>query len=86
MTQCYTVNFSCLPQNSTLASTGYEIVLYRSQTHLKKSNMIYAVQRAFWDTKNMVTTQLFFVNLFGNAVFQIDPLVDQFQRQVDQSI
>ena len=48
--------------------------------------MSYAVQRAFWDTKNMATTQLFFVNLFGNAVFRIDPLVDQFQRQVVQSI
>ena len=58
-----------------------------ARTHLKKSNMIYVVQRAFRDTKtNMVTTQLFFVISFGNAVFRVAPLVDQFKRQVDQLI
>ena len=34
----------------------------------------------------MVTTQLFFVNLIGNAVFRVAQLVDQFKRRVDQSI
>ena len=48
--------------------------------------MSYVVQRAFRDTKNMVTTQLFFVNSFRNAVFRVAPLVDQLKRQVDQSI
>ena len=48
--------------------------------------MIYVVQRAFRDTKNLVTTQLFFVNSFGNAVFRVAPLNDQFKLQVDQSI
>ena len=46
--------------------------------------MSYVVQRAFRDTKNMVTTQLFFVNSF--RVFRVAPLVDQLKRQVDQSI
>ena len=31
MTQFYSVNFSRLPQNSSLASAGYEIVLNRGQ-------------------------------------------------------
>ena len=48
--------------------------------------MSYVVQRAVRDTKNMVTTQLFFVNSFGNAVFRVAPIVDQFKRQVDQSL
>ena len=48
--------------------------------------MSYVAQRAFRDTKNTVTSQLFFVNLFGNAVFRVGPLVDQFKHQVDQSI
>ena len=48
--------------------------------------MSYNLQRAFRDTKNMVTTRLFFVNSFGNAVFRVARLVDQFKRQVDQSI
>ena len=48
--------------------------------------MSYVVQRAFRDTKNMVTTQMFFVKSFRNAVFRVAPLVDQLKRQVDQSI
>ena len=48
--------------------------------------MSYVVQRAFRDTKNLATTQLFFVNSFENLVFRVAPLVDQFKRQVDQSI
>ena len=48
--------------------------------------MSYVVHRVFRDTKNMVTTQLFFDNSFGNAVFWVAPPVDQFKRQVDQSI
>ena len=35
MTQFYSVNFSRLPQKSSLASTGYEIVLNRVQNPFK---------------------------------------------------
>ena len=86
MSQFHSVNFSGLPQNSSLASTGYEIVYTEARNHLKRSNMSYVLQRAFRDTKNMVTTQLFFVNSFGNAVFRVATLVNQSKRQVDQSI
>ena len=36
MTHFYSVNFSRLQQNSTLASTGYEIELYRGQSPFKE--------------------------------------------------
>ena len=36
MTQFYSVNFSRLPENSSLAKTGYEIVLYRGQNPFKE--------------------------------------------------
>ena len=48
--------------------------------------MNYVIQRASRDTKNLVTTQLFLINSFGNAIFRVAPLVDQFKRQVDQSL
>ena len=56
-----------------------------AKVHLKKSNLNYVVQRAFQDTKNLVTTQLSFVNLFGNVMFLVAPLIDQqLKRQVEQ--
>ena len=61
--------------------------LYYTDARIQlKSNVNYVVQRAFRDTKNLVTTQQFFVNSFGNGVFRVAPLIDQFRRQVDQPI
>ena len=89
MTRLHSVKFWHLPQNSSLARAGYEIVLCGGQNPFKEEQyelMNYVVYRAFQDTKNLVTTQQFFVEPFGNAVFRFAPLVDQFKRQVDQSI
>ena len=48
--------------------------------------MNYVVQRAFRDTKKPVHDSTIFVNFFENAVFLVAQLVDQFKRQVDQSM
>ena len=84
MTQFYSANISCFPQSSSLASTGYESVLYEGQNPFKGDQYELYCWAGFQDTKNLVTTQLFFVNFFGNPVFRIAPLVYQFKRQVDQ--
>ena len=87
MTQFFSVIFSRLPQNSSLASTGYEIELYRGQNPFKEKQYELYCSAGFWGHKNMVTTHLFFVNSFGNELFRVAPLVvDQFKPHVDQSI
>ena len=48
----YIVNFSRLPQNSSLACKGYDVVLYGARPHLKMSGMSYFIQRSSRDWLN----------------------------------
>ena len=86
MTQFYAVNFPRLQQNSRLASTGNEIVLYRGESPIKEVQYELCCSACFSGHKKMVTSQLFFFKSFGIAVFWVAPLIDQFMRQVDQSV
>ena len=86
MTQFYSVNFSRLPQNSSLASTGYEILLYRGQNPFKEEEFELCFSAGFSGHKKHGYDSTVFVNSFGNAVFRVAPLVDQVKRLLDQSI
>ena len=61
---------------------GMKMYYAEARIDLKMSNMNYVVQRVFRDTKNLVTTQQFFVKSFGNAVLWAAPEFGQFKHRL----
>ena len=85
MTQFYSFYFSGLAQNSSLANTGYEIVLYRGMNPFKEEQYELCCSAGFSGHKKHGGDPISSVHL-ENAMFRVAPLVDKFKRQVYQSI
>ena len=84
MTQFYSVNYSRPAQNFSLASTGYEIVLYRGQNPFKEEQYELCSSAGFSGHKKHGDDS----TVFRQFIWErgAAPIVDQFKRQVVQSI
>ena len=84
MTQFYSVNLWRLPQNSSLARTGYEIVLCGDQNSFKEEQFELCCLSGFSGHQKPGDDS----TIFNQTIWErrVAPQVDQCRRQVDQSI